>query len=68
MSPFLFAGGKLGLETAKRICMWERLEVGMGRWSLNRRWAPLRRISSSSSRKETERNRQRGSSVGSGLA
>ncbi|CBJ26153.1 protein kinase domain [Ectocarpus siliculosus] len=49
MSPFLFAGGKLGLETAKRICMWERLEVGMGRWSLNQRWAPLRRTSSSSS-------------------
>ncbi|CAM9836494.1 unnamed protein product [Ectocarpus fasciculatus] len=57
MSPFLFAGGKLGLETAKRICMWERLEVGMSRWGLNQRWAPLRRISSSSSSSSSRKTR-----------
>ncbi len=31
MAPFWFAGGKLGLETVKRVCMWERLEVGLTR-------------------------------------
>ncbi|CAM9357772.1 unnamed protein product, partial [Scytosiphon promiscuus] len=49
MAPFWFAGGKLSLETVRRICLWERLEVGTDRWSLNQRLAPLRRISSSSS-------------------
>lgn len=31
MAPFWFAGGKLGLETVKRVCVWERLEVGLSR-------------------------------------
>eukprot|EP00903_Cladosiphon_okamuranus_P013940 g12966.t1 len=61
MAPFWFAGGKLGLETVKRVCVWERLEVGLSRWSLNQRWAPLRRISASSKKLKGDKAGQGGS-------